>query len=581
MCGIVGYLGQKIEANWLVGILKKLEYRGYDSSGVAGFNESGLKIIKKTGQIKNLEEALPKTWEIELGLLHTRWATHGKPSEQNAHPHLSGDGKWVLVHNGIIENADSLKNAYSIKTKGETDTEVLTEYLAKKCPKNLKEFVRAFDEVEGSYAIICQCVGQKKLYLAKKASPLYVAEDLKHNFLIASDPICFSGFANTSFMLEDGIFAEVDDNKISFCDSEGNERKLQKINVENCQLVCKETAVESFMLKEIFDQPIALRRQVENYRKNKVLDRFDKNFISKFNKVMLLGCGSAYHAGIVGAKYVEQILGISAQAVVASEFVYNNNVFDQNTLFILLSQSGETADTLNALKIIKEKKAFAVAVTNVPYSSLAQKVDVVVDICAGPEIAVASTKAYVCMLSSLYLMVMQMNGQVEIAFTEIEDASIKLLDFDFEKVERLAQTFQKEKFVVMLGKNFDYVTALEASLKLKEIAYIYTMALPSGELKHGYLALVEGGTQIINFATQKSLIAKNINAGLEAESRGGMVTLVSPWAKEEEIKIPETNHLIMPILSIVPMQYLAYRVSVLKELSPDKPRNLAKSVTVE
>ena len=581
MCGIVGYLGQKIEANWLVGILKKLEYRGYDSSGLAGFNENGLKIIKKTGQIKNLEEALPKTWEIELGVAHTRWATHGVPSEQNAHPHISGDGKWALVHNGIIENADHLKKHYCLKPKGETDTEVLTEFLALKSPKTLQEFVRVFDEVEGSYAIICQNTSEKKLYLAKKASPLYVAEDLKHNFLIASDPICFSSFANTSFMLQDGVFGEIDAHKIAFCDERGNERNLEKINLENCQVVCKETAVESFMLKEIFDQPIALRRQVENYQKNKVLDRFDKEFIKKFNKVILVGCGSAYHAGLVGAKYFQEVLGISSQALVASEFVYNKNVFDNKTLFVLISQSGETADTINALKIIKEKNVFTVAVTNVAYSSLAQKVDVVVDICAGPEIAVASTKAYVCMLSAIYLMVMQMNGQAQKAFKEIEDAATKLLDFDFEKVESLARTLKNQNIVVMLGKNFDYVTALEASLKLKEIAYIYTMALPSGELKHGYLALVESGTQILSFATQKVLMQKNINAGLEAESRGGVVTLVSPWAKEEQIKLKETNHLIMPIVSIVPMQYLAYRVSILKGLSPDKPRNLAKSVTVE
>lgn len=581
MCGIVGYLGQEIPATNLVNILKKLEYRGYDSSGIAGFNKNRFKVIKKTGQIQNLEKELPKTWQIELGIAHTRWATHGVPSEENAHPHVSSDGKFAIVHNGIIENAEFLRKKYSIKTQGETDTEVLVDFLAKKHAKTLEEFVKAFHEVEGSYAIICQNTKEKKLYLAKKASPLYVAQDLNENFLIASDPICFLGFAKTCYCLEDGIFAEIKDGEICFYNQECKQKKIDKINIENCQVLCKETAVESFMLKEIFDQPLALKRQLDNYRKNKVLDRFNKDFLKDFNKVILLGCGSAYHASIVGAKYFQQMLNVPAEAVVASEFVYNDMVFDEKTLFLLISQSGETADTIKALNIIKEKNSFSIAVTNVVYSSLAQKAKAVIDIFAGPEIAVASTKAYVCMLSALYLLAMQIKGHVLRGYDEIEVVANKILDFDFDKIEGLAKTLKNENFVVMLGKNFDYVTALEASLKLKEIAYIYTMALPSGELKHGYLALVENGTQIINFATQKNLMSKNINSGLEAESRGGVVTLVSPWAESSQIKLNEVNYFLMPIVSIVPMQYLAYRVSVLKNLSPDKPRNLAKSVTVE
>ncbi|MBR5012725.1 MAG: SIS domain-containing protein, partial [Clostridia bacterium] len=281
------------------------------------------------------------------------------------------------------------------------------------------------------------------------------------------------------------------------------------------------------------------------------------------------------------AKYFQQMLNVPAEAVVASEFVYNDIVFDEKTLFLLISQSGETADTIKALNIIKEKNSFSIAVTNVVYSSLAQKAKAVIDIFAGPEIAVASTKAYVCMLSALYLLAMQIKGHILRGYDEIEVVANKILDFDFDRIEGLAKTLKNENFVVMLGKNFDYVTALEASLKLKEIAYIYTMALPSGELKHGYLALVENGTQIINFATQKDIMSKNINSGLEAGSRGGVVTLVSPWAESSQIKLNEVNYFLMPIVSIVPMQYLAYRVSVLKNLSPDKPRNLAKSVTVE
>lgn len=580
MCGIVGYLGQSVCANWLVSILKKLEYRGYDSSGVAGLNKEGFKLIKKPGQILKLEKSLPKDWEIESGILHTRWATHGAPSEENAHPHLSRDKSWAIVHNGIIENADFLKEKYKLKTIGQTDTEVFTEFLAIKAPENIDEFVKIFDEVQGSYAIICQRTDRKNLFIAKNQSPLYVAEDKSHNILIASDPICFTGFSKSAFMLKDGIFAEISDQSICFYDRKGLKKDIEKINVENCQIVCNESEVESFMLKEIFEQPLALKRQVETYKKNNVLRRLDKNFIKKFDRVMFVACGSAFHAGLIGAKYFESLLNLPSEAVVASEFVYNKRVFDKKTLFVLISQSGETADTLKALQTIKKAGAYSLAITNVAHSSLAQSADLSLDICAGPEIAVASTKAYVCMLSAMYLLAKNVCGEIDQGFKDILDASNKLLDFDFNKVEALANCLKQEKMVVMIGKNFDYVTALEAALKLQEIAYIYTMALPAGELKHGYLALVEEGINIISFAGEKNLLSKMINAGLEAQSRGGVLTMVSPWSGDG-IMLPITNQFLMPIVSIVPMQYLAYRVSTLKNLSPDKPRNLAKSVTVE
>ena len=381
-------------------------------------------------------------------------------------------------------------------------------------------------------------------------------------------------------MLKNGIFAEISDQSICFYDRKGLKKDIEKINVENCQIVCNESEVESFMLKEIFEQPLALKRQVETYKKNNVLRRLDKNFIKKFDRAMFVACGSAFHAGLIGAKYFETLLNLPSEAVVASEFVYNKRVFDKKTLFVLISQSGETADTLKALQTIKKAGAYSLAITNVAHSSLAQSADLSLDICAGPEIAVASTKAYVCMLSAMYLLAKNVCGEIDQGFKDILDASNKLLDFDFNKVEALATCLKQEKMVVMIGKNFDYVTALEAALKLQEIAYIYTMALPAGELKHGYLALVEEGINIISFAGEKNLLPKMINAGLEAQSRGGVLTMVSPWSGDG-IMLPITNQFLLPIVSIVPMQYLAYRVSTLKNLSPDKPRNLAKSVTVE
>lgn len=590
MCGIVGYIGNSIEIKEIVRVLKKLEYRGYDSAGVSADLENGENVvIKETGNISKLEKIIPNK-NCKIAIAHTRWATHGKPTSENAHPHSSALGMWQIVHNGIIENYLELKKELKFQPTSQTDTAVVAEVLEEKNAQTVCDFIDVMNSLDGSFAIVAKNKNYESLFLARRRSPLYVAKN-KDRFFIASDPSCFAGFAKEYYELKNNEFAEVNFESIVFYDKDKNivSKKTEKSS-DNFEDSNKEN-FSHYMLKEIMEQNKALKRQVSVFKTSQVLEKFDLSFIKKFKEIKFVGCGTAYNAGLIGARYFEMLTGIKSQAEIASEFVYKKPIFaGSETLFIFISQSGETADTLRANEIAKDSGSITIAITNVLHSSLARNVDYVIPVCAGQEIAVASTKAYTCQLSALYMFASKIAAELGIKkvdyYDEILRVADQILNFDFEEIETIANEIKNKESVIFIGKDLDYVTAGEASLKLKEVGYINSSHYCSGELKHGYLALVENGTPIIVIASQKEINSKTFNSSSEAVSRGAKEYIfTNEKLKSSEnrkvIVFNESNEFLLPILTIAPLQYLAYKVSVLKNINPDQPRNLAKSVTVE
>lgn len=588
MCGIVGYIGKNKNIIDIVKTLKKLEYRGYDSSGILAVLDSGETLkVKKTGNISNLESAVPDKM-CRVAIAHTRWATHGKPTEENAHPHSSCGGEWSVVHNGIIENYLALKQGLKNKPQSQTDTAVVAEVLEEKNAENILDFIDVMGLLDGSYAIVATSKKDKNsIFLARNKSPLYVSIDDDNNVLVASDPICFVGFSKTYYSLKNQEYAVAKNGTIDFYDKTKNQiLKTKEVLGEDFELANK-SHYKHFMLKEIMEEPEALKRLIRTYRDSGIINKFNHEFINSFNEVKFVGCGTAFNAGLVGARYFEKLTGKKAQAVVSSEFIYSEPVFaDSKTLFVFVSQSGETADTLRAVEVAKQHNATTIALTNVLYSSLAKQTDFVLPVCAGPEIAVASTKAYVCQLAALYMLASKISNKHRDFFEDIEGVANKILNFDFKKIDGMAEGLKSKSDAIFIGKDIDYITAGEASLKLKEVGYINSAHYTSGELKHGYLALVEKGTPLIVCANNKKTNQKTFNAASEAVSRGAYEIVLTNEKIEENnsrkvIFFDEENELLLPLLTIVPLQYLAYKVSVLKNINPDQPRNLAKSVTVE
>lgn len=591
MCGIACYVGKGIEILTLANALKKLEYRGYDSSGISYIDNGEIKTIKKVGKIDNLIETLPVTKTIHTAISHTRWATHGKPNHENAHPLTSKNSEWTIVHNGIIENYLDLKNKLKYKVDSANDTAILAEYLEEKAKNNMADFIKAFREVKGSYAIVAINKNEEdSLYIAKNKSPLFIGKT-SDGVWIASDPISLPKEA-TLYELSDKQFAKVSVNNIYIYDNNYNKIDIKPSNIENIFSDSLLGKYPHYMLKEIEEESVAILKQVEYYKTNNVLNEYNNKFIKQFNYIKFIGCGTAYHAGLMGARFAEKLLGIRASCEIASEFIYKKPMLDnKNTLFILISQSGETADTLSAMEIIKENGFTHIALTNVMYSTLARKSQYVLPTLAGPEIAVASTKAYTCQLTSLYMLTAHLHnalGKDNINYYyDISNIATQILNFDRLKLDKIARTIYKSSTAIFLGKDLDYITANEASLKLKEISYINSASYPSGELKHGFLALVEEGTPLIVFAMGDDIqVSKTLNASHESIARGAHEILITNRpdkgkVKSNQIYVDCKDPLLSQILAIAPMQYLAYRVSILKGLNPDKPRNLAKSVTVE
>ena len=592
MCGIFGYIGDKQIEKELIKNLKKLEYRGYDSAGIAVLNNDEFIIQKESGSISNLEKNL-KYLGGGCGISHTRWATHGVPSKENAHPHKSYDGKWAIVHNGIIENYKVLKDkliSQNIHFKSQTDSEVIAHLLSINNTKNyIENLIDVCNNLQGSFALIVLNKNTPNtLYLAKRKSPLYVGVK-DGEVYVASDIICLCENVDNYYILEDDEFCEVNNKSLVFYDKNKNEISKKLHTLENIKFAGNLGDFSYYMHKEIMEVPSVLKRIVEVYKSSGILDKID---IENYNKIILVGCGTAYHASLMGAEYIEKFARIDSRAYVASEFRYSDPIINNKTLAIFVSQSGETADTISALNLAKEKGAKIVSLTNVLYSTIARLSDIVLPVCAGSEIAVASTKAYSAMITILYMLSKHFQNK---KFNTHYDyfANIENLgrSFDLQHlniVNNLSEDLKDGDKVFFIGRDLDYITAVESSLKLKEITYINSSAYPSGELKHGFLALVDDDSKIFVIATQKDLLDKTLNNAFEAMSRGGEIIVFSQYdlsqyygEKFKQIKLPTFDEEIMPVVTISYFQMLSYLTSISKGINPDKPRNLAKSVTVE
>ena len=587
MCGIVGAIKDEDCKETVIRGLELIQYRGYDSAGICLKEGAKLEVYKAKGVIQNLVEKLPQSHQ-SVAIGHTRWATHGGVCEKNAHPVESRDKSWAIVHNGIIENykqiADKLaKEGYSFKT--ETDTEIISAILEVNDSLDpIKNIVWLTKKLKGSYAF---CGVRKEeenvIYAAKFKSPLYAfcGDGVT---MVASDPICFP--KGDYYKLNDGEICRLEKGDISFFDCEGLPIQKEKQPYHEISSLADKGAYQHFMLKEIYETPEAIKNLAVNFMK---ID-YEKLHKFKCKKIKLIGCGTAYHSALLGASFMRKYLKVDAEALQASEFRYDNFIVNSKTLCIFVSQSGETADTIAALEKARKKKAKIITLTNVLHSTLAAMGDVTLPISAGPEIAVASTKAYSCQVAALYMLCMALKSEKDYyrAVKDVKLLSKTISNLFINMAEFAGEIYQKDR-VFFIGKGADYITALEGALKLKEISYINCNAYPAGELKHGVLALIENKTPVIVIATDDKLYDKTMNSALEAKSRGAKLYLVAnrpPQPIELEnfemcLSLPKVPCALKNILAVLPLQLLSYNVSVLRGIDPDKPRNLAKSVTVE
>lgn len=596
MCGIIGYISTTKEdvCKILTNNLKKLEYRGYDSSGICLKNNNGFYIQKSLGEIKNLEEKLlHNNIHSSCGIAHTRWATHGKVSLKNTHPHTSENNAWSIVHNGIIENHLNLRKQlekHNIKLYGETDTEIIPNLMELETDENnLTKLKNVAKKLDGSYAFCLMNNSENCLYLARNKSPLFVAIN-SHCAMASSDPCCFSEFENY-YIVPNKCLVKLYASKVEFFDFDLNPISVSSKKVGVFEKSANKGDYPYFAEKEINEIPYVLKNIISSYETTDYFKKITKNYLKNIKNIKLIGCGTAYHACLMGARYIEQNTQIEANAYVASEFRYLNPKLNKNSLCIFLSQSGETADTLLCEEMAKQKGAKTIAIVNVPYSSIAREADITLPLCAGMEIAVISTKAYNAMLFVLYLLSRHMQNMLNDK-TNMPDLS-PLVDvnffYDFNKIEDICDKILQNEKIFFIGKGEDYVTALEAGLKLKEITYINCISLPSGELKHGTLSLVDDKSLVFVIATKTETLYKNLASASEIKSRGGKIVLVTNLDIKQSdlaqfdyvINFAKAPEIFSSILSVVPFQQIAYKTCIKLGNSPDKPRNLAKSVTVE
>lgn len=575
MCGIVCYVGKNLPLNDVAARLLKLEYRGYDSSGMAYVCGGKLQTEKQVGRIKNL---LPNIDGINSSLVisHTRWATHGGVTVKNAHPQLSPSGRFAVVHNGIIENYLSLKQDYDAdKFSSQTDTEVVAHLLDKACGDTLQRLQKATEGLQGSWALAVIDEQDNSLYIAKNKSPLYVAKH-KNGTWVASDISCFN--SDNYYALPDGCVAQIDANKCQFFVN-GNKVDLQPKKLDSVFEECELQGYDHFMQKEMAETGNVIANICNYYEQD--LGKL-QNLFNDVSHIDFVGCGTAYHACMLAANWAKQNLRISAEARVASEFRYCDPVLGKNNAVVLVSQSGETADTLAVGEMAKKFGAPIYAVTNVEYSAITGLADKVFALRAGPEIAVASTKAYSAMLAVLYLMTC--GKPPKFAIEQLKNLPITQA-LNLKLPHNIIEGICKSKRIFYLGRQDDGVTANEGALKLKEIAYLDACGYFAGELKHGTIALIEPNVWVVAIITDSKLAAKTLSAVQEVSARGAKVLVVTNLAIEgdfNQIVLPKTQTgQLNSLVSILPLQQLAYQVSVAKGWDPDRPRNLAKSVTVE
>ena len=601
MCGIIGYVGRELCIPKIIHGLQSLEYRGYDSAGIAYISKGKIKTIKEKGKIINLEKLLNFDEEAYLGIGHTRWATHGVANKINAHPHSVG--KFTIVHNGIIENYNELKEELINKGynfKSETDTEIACakiDEIYKQEKDILKTLSKATKVFRGSYALGIICIDEpNSLYAIRNTSPLIVAKSNEGNF-IASDVPAILKFTNKYFLLDDLEIAKITMDKVTFYNQDLIPIDKNINTFEGSVEVALKNGYEHFMLKEINEQDKVFKDTI-NYYFDGTIDSLKKNFkfLDKYKKIDIVACGSAYHTGCVGKYLIENYGNIPVNVEVASEYRYKKCFYDKDTLVIVVSQSGETADTLAALKKAKNDKIDTLAIVNVIGSSIARIADKVIYIKAGCEIAVATTKAYLAQLAIFSLISIYLgykskeikDEELYKIFKEIKQMPklIKNTINNYESYFAIADKIYKNKQIFFIGRGIDYATSLEASLKLKEISYINSVAYQAGELKHGTISLIEKNTPVIAIATDKNLFEKTISNIKEVKARGAYVILISNEVIKEQlcnefIKIDDVHPILESILTIIPLQLLAYKVAKNNKCDIDKPRNLAKSVTVE
>ena len=610
MCGIVGYIGKRQASDLLVEGLSKLEYRGYDSAGVAIIEDEKISVRKLKGRLANLENDLnTNSINGHIGIGHTRWATHGEPSDVNSHPHSNGNATISVVHNGIIENYMKLREWLTSKGYeflSETDTEVipnLVDYYYKDGRNLFDAVVKATSKLEGSFAIgVIANNEPDKIIAVRKDSPLIVGLGENESF-IASDIPAVLNHTRDVYLLEDKEFVILTKDGVELRNEDGEKIEKEIYHVTWNVDAAEKGGYEDFMLKEIHEQPKAVRDTLAGkiaLGKEITLDnvKFTKEELEKFDKVYIVACGTAYHAGVVGKTVIEKLAKIPVEIDVASEFRYRDPLITNKTLIIVVSQSGETADTLAVLRDGQRQGARVLAITNVVGSSVSREADDVIYTLAGPEIAVASTKAYVTQLAAFYILGLYF-GRLKNTITEeyAEEIKAELLEIP-EKIERaleMKEELQKyadkhynHRDIYFLGRGLDYAVAMEGSLKLKEISYIHCDAYAGGELKHGPIALIDKGTAVITLLTQEALKDKMVSNVREVSTRGGNIFAVvnegdetSKEVVDSLVYIPKTIDLLTPMISVVPLQLISYYVAKQKGCDVDKPRNLAKSVTVE
>lgn len=608
MCGIVGYIGKHQAAPIILEGLAKLEYRGYDSTGMAVFDGEKINIQKAAGRLQVLENMTRggETMPGCVGIGHTRWATHGKPTDINAHPHDNQDGTIAVVHNGIIENYQQLKQRLinrGYKFVSDTDTEVLVQlidYYYKGNP--LEAITKVLHRVEGSYALgILFADHPEEIFAVRKDCPLIVGTSSEGSF-IASDVPAILKYTREVYYIDNQEVVALKENEIHFYTVDEEEIQKTPSHVDwDAEAVAK-GGYEHFMLKEIYDQPRAVRETFEKHMKDgnveiEELHMIDEE-IRKLSRIHIVACGTAYHAGMTAKYVIESMARISVEVDMASEFRYRNPIIEEGALVIVISQSGETADTLQALRDSKARGAKVLGIVNVVGSSIAREADSVMYTWAGPEIAVASTKAYSAQLIALYLLAMKF-ARVKGTISEEEyqqlvfdlrrlPEQIELLLGNKTRIQRFANRYVAAKSVFFIGRGLDYTLSMEGSLKLKEITYMHSEAYAAGELKHGPISLIEDGTLVMASLTQEDLYKKTISNIREVKSRGAFVLALTTTGHDDiedtadyVLYIPQTNRYFTNSLAIIPFQMFAYYVSIGKGLDVDKPRNLAKSVTVE
>ena len=616
MCGITGYTGFNQAGPILLEGLRRLEYRGYDSAGIAvqsanddaqeGDSACSIKMLKAIGKVSHLADKFEAEPDFKgvCGIGHTRWTTHGVPSDTNAHPHLSADGKFAVVHNGIIENFAEIRTElqkYGIEFKSETDTEVIVQLLAYNYKGNFKmALMKTIARLEGSYAIgVISADNPGTILAARLSSPLIIGLGIGENYF-ASDITALVSNTKNVIDMDDGEVAEITPDEVKVFDHAGREVNKEIRHITWDIASAEKSGYEHFMLKEIMEQPQALKATIEPRIKDEeiVFDELKNLDMKKFNRVHITACGSAYHAGCVGRGIIESLCRIPVEAEVASELRYRDPILDDKTLIIVISQSGETADTIAAMKECKSKGATVLAVVNVVGSSIAKLADYCLYTWAGPEIAVATTKGYTTQVVVLAMFAVWAAGELKtishgayasmvIDIMHLPERAQRALDLNT-KVRKMAEKYNDNSSLFFIGRNMDYAVALEGSLKLKEISYLHSEAYAAGELKHGTIALIEPGRLVVALCCYEKLLDKTISNIQQVKARGARVLAVahegnrSIFAEADDVlQVPTTDALLVPIIEIIPLQLFAYYVAKKNGCDIDKPKNLAKSVTVE